>query len=63
MFVGDFIFKNNIGRCDLPGGNFEEMISSINKIQKYPKEITIYPGHGNKTTLEYELTNNEYLKR
>lgn len=63
MFVGDFIFKNNIGRCDLPGGNFEEMINSINKIKIYPNKTVIYPGHGDKTTLGYELTNNEYLKR
>ena len=32
MFVGDFIFKDSIGRCDLPGGSESEMKESINKI-------------------------------
>lgn len=61
MFCGDFIFRNNIGRCDLPGGNISEMIESIKKIKKYDKDIDIYPGHGNKTTLEYEINNNMYF--
>ena len=62
MFVGDFIFKDSIGRCDLPGGNEIEMKKSINKIKKYDNDITIYPGHGDKTTLEYEKKNNVYFK-
>lgn len=61
MFVGDFIFKNNIGRCDLETGNQEEMMNSIKKIKKYPNDITIYPGHGEKTNLEYETKNNIYF--
>ena len=63
MFVGDFIFKHDIGRCDLAGGNFEEMLNSIDKIKTYPKDIIIYPGHGEKTTLKDELKHNEYFKR
>ena len=62
MFVGDFIFKDSIGRCDLPGGNPSEMIKSIEKIKKYDKDITIYPGHGEKTSLGYEINNNPYFK-
>lgn len=62
MFVGDFIFKESIGRCDLPGGDSKEMQKSIEKIKEYPKETRLYPGHGEETTLEYELINNEYLK-
>lgn len=61
MFVGDFIFKESIGRCDLPTGNFIEMQSSINKIKKYNSNIIIYPGHGDKTTLGYELEHNPYF--
>ena len=61
MFCGDFIFRDNIGRCDLPGGNLKEMIDSINKIKKYDKDIIIYPGHGDKTTLGYEINNNMYF--
>lgn len=61
MFVGDFIFRGSIGRCDLPGGNIRDMITSIDKIKKYDKDIVIYPGHGDKTTLEYEINNNMYF--
>ena len=60
LFSGDFIFKHEIGRCDL-GGNVEDMKNSIEYIKKFPKDITIYPGHGEKTTLEDELKNNYYF--
>ncbi len=62
MFVGDFIFKDSIGRCDLVGGSIYDMIKSIDKIKKYDKSIIIYPGHGEKTTLGYEIDNNPYFK-
>ena len=61
MFTGDFLFYEAIGRCDLPESNFNEMLNSIEKIKKYPKDITIYPGHGIKTTLEHEFSNNPYF--
>lgn len=61
MFVGDFIFEGTIGRMDLPTGNVLEMKESINKIMKYNKDIIIYPGHGNKTTLDNEINNNYYF--
>ena len=62
MFIGDFIFKESIGRCDLPGGSETEMKESIDKIKKFPKDIKLYPGHYEETTLEYEIENNPYLK-
>lgn len=55
MFTGDFIFKDSIGRTDLPGGNYSEMLNSLNKMNKYDKNILIYPGHGDKTHLYYEI--------
>ena len=61
MFTGDFVFKDSVGRCDLPGGNPRDMINSIGKIKKYD-DILIYPGHGDKTTLNYEKSNNIYFK-
>lgn len=61
MFVGDFIFKENIGRCDLATGDFAIMLKSINKIKKYNDKIIIYPGHGESTTLAYEKANNQYF--
>ena len=59
MFTGDFIFKDGIGRTDL-GGNYLDMINSINKISKYNKDIKIYPGHGEYSCLGIEL---EKIKR
>ena len=60
MFVGDFVFKESIGRCDLEGGSLEEMYKSISSLKKY-KDLILYPGHGNNTTLEYEKLNNPYF--
>ena len=61
MFVGDFIFLDSIGRCDLEGGNFSSMRESIKKIKAYADDIVIFPGHGDKTTLGYEKENNYYF--
>ena len=61
MFTGDFLFKESIGRCDLPTGSIEKMKSSLNKIKGFNDDISIYPGHGDETTLVYERTNNQYL--
>lgn len=61
MFTGDFLFKNNIGRCDLPTGDFDMMKKSLSKIKKYPCDTIIYPGHKESSTLDYEFNNNYYL--
>ncbi len=55
MFVGDFIFKDGIGRTDLNDGDIYQMINSLKKISKYDHDIIIYPGHGDKTILGLEL--------
>lgn len=62
MFVGDFIFKGSIGRCDLPTGNMEDMKKSLEKLKTYDEKITLYPGHGDITTIKEEKENNIYLK-
>ena len=62
MFTGDFIFKDCIGRCDLPGGDINEMMESIRKIKMYNRDIVVYPGHGDSTNLGYEIDNNIYFK-
>ncbi len=61
MFIGDFIFKESIGRTDLPGGDPIEMQDSIEKIKNYDKTITIYPGHYEESTLENEFKKNSFL--
>jgi glyoxylase-like metal-dependent hydrolase (beta-lactamase superfamily II) len=61
IFTGDFVFKNSIGRTDLETSSNEEMQKSIEKLKKYPKDITIYPGHGKETTLEEEIKTNPFF--
>ena len=61
LFSGDFIFKGSVGRTDL-GGNNLDMLNSINKIKQYNKDIIIEPGHGEETTLEYELKYNPFFR-
>ena len=62
MLIGDFIFKDSIGRTDFPGGSDIEMKQSIEKILTYPDDIELYPGHNETTTLGEEKKNNPYLK-
>ena len=61
MFVGDFVFKESVGRCDLPGGDEEELHESIQKLMTYPEDIILYPGHYDETTLKYEKENNPFF--
>ncbi len=59
LFTGDFIFASDIGRTDLPTGDFSEMQKSIAKVLKYPDDLIIYPGHEETTTLLKERANLE----
>ena len=61
MFVGDFVFYNSIGRCDLDGGNFSVMQESIKKLCSIKEDITLYPGHGQSTSLLYEKEHNPFF--
>lgn len=62
LFSGDTIFRESIGRCDLPGGKFDQILESIkNKIFTLPNETVIYPGHGSKTTVAWEKEHNSYF--
>lgn len=63
LFAGDTVFKNSIGRTDLYGGNYDELILSLQKIKKLSPDTIIYPGHGPITTLKEELKNNMYFNQ
>ncbi len=61
--VGDLIFKDSIGRYDLPMSNFQQLKSSIFKVLKeVDQSATIIPGHGETTTLERELRHNPFIR-
>ena len=63
LFTGDTIFNKSIGRTDLPGGNYTLLLESIkNNILTLDKNIEIFSGHGNKTTIGDEIKNNPFLK-
>jgi hydroxyacylglutathione hydrolase len=58
---GDVLFKNSIGRTDLPGGNFETLIKSIHQqLFTLPDDVTVYPGHGPETTIGFEKKTNPF---
>lgn len=56
VFVGDLLFAGGgRGRTDLAGGSIKKINISVKKALKLPKETVVYPGHGEKTTVEREL--------
>lgn len=62
LFGGDVLFRGSIGRTDLEGGSFEQLVSGIrNKLFVLPPDTTVYSGHGPATTIGYEQKNNPYL--
>jgi len=62
LFSGDTLFKDYVGRCDLPGGDFEKIRNSVKNILfNLDGKMVVYPGHGEKTTIEYEKKFNEIL--
>jgi hydroxyacylglutathione hydrolase len=59
---GDVLFKEGIGRTDLPGGNHAALLRSIREqLFVLPDDVTVYPGHGNPTTIGYEKKYNSFL--
>lgn len=62
VFTGDALFAGSIGRTDLPGGNYETLISSIkNNLLILPPSTIVFSGHGPETTIEREIKTNPYL--
>lgn len=62
VFVGDCLFAGSIGRTDLPGGSYEQLMDSINEnIIALGDEFTVYSGHGPETTVGHERVSNPFL--
>ena len=60
---GDVLFQGSVGRTDLPGGDTDTLISSINNtFMILPDETRVYSGHGGMTTVGHERTNNPFLQ-
>lgn len=61
-FVGDVIFLGSIGRTDLPGGDFRQLMHSIREhVLTLPDDTVLYPGHGPRTTVGHERISNPFL--
>ena len=62
VFSGDVLFRGSIGRTDLPGGDYAQLIQSIqHNLLILPDSTVVYSGHGPSTTIGYEKLNNPYL--
>ena len=62
VISGDVLFKNSVGRSDLPGGNHEQLIKSIkDHLLTLPNDTIVYSGHGPATTVGEERKENPYL--
>ncbi|MBR6572770.1 MAG: MBL fold metallo-hydrolase [Clostridia bacterium] len=64
MFSGDTLFEGTVGRCDLPTGDYNKLLDSLDMLKNFSdKDYTVYSGHGNKTTLKKEIVYNPYFRR
>ena len=64
LFSGDTFFEGTVGRCDLPTGDYNKLMGSLDMLKNLSdKDYTVYSGHGNKTTLKREITYNPYFRR
>ena len=62
LFSGDTLFRENVGRTDLPTGSWRQLYNSIKKLYALPGDFTVYCGHDEDTTLNYERLFNPYVK-
>jgi glyoxylase-like metal-dependent hydrolase (beta-lactamase superfamily II) len=64
VFTGDALFAGSIGRTDLPGGDFNTLIASIqNRLFTLPASTVVYPGHGPETEIGKEIASNPWFNR
>lgn len=62
LFTGDTLFQCSIGRTDLEGGCYEDIIQSVKeRLLVLPPETKVYPGHGPSSSIEFERKYNPYL--
>ena len=63
LVAGDTLFRDSIGRTDLPGGDFRSILSSIHsKLLTLPEDTTVIAGHGSNTTIGREKERNPFLQ-
>ncbi|MGI6343797.1 MAG: MBL fold metallo-hydrolase [Bacillota bacterium] len=62
LLSGDTLFAGSIGRYDLPGGDFDRLMASLEKLVQLDDMVTVYPGHGPKTNIVHEKKTNPHLR-
>jgi len=62
LFSGDTLFAQSCGRTDLPGGDRQQMAQSLSRLAGLEGDLTVYPGHGESTTLAQEKMYNPYMR-
>ena len=62
VLTGDTLFNDGIGRTDLPGGSYEQILTSIrSRLLVLPPQMVVYPGHGPSSTIGFEAANNPFV--
>lgn len=62
LIAGDVLFQGSIGRTDLPGGSYRQLIEGIkSKLLPLPDNTVVYPGHGDPTTIGEERIHNPFI--
>lgn len=62
VIAGDTLFRGSIGRTDLPGGDYEQLIASIeSQLLTLPPSTEVFPGHGGPSTIDHEARTNPFL--
>ncbi len=62
LIGGDVLFRESIGRTDLPGGNTSQLLKNIEeKLFTLPDQVIVYPGHGPETTIGHEKVYNPFM--
>ena len=62
LFSGDTLFAGSIGRTDFPGGSWEVLQTSLQRLKDLPGDYKVPPGHGEDSTLDFERKTNPYLR-
>ena len=62
LFSGDTLFAGSCGRTDLPGGDGQTIVLSLERLAELEGDYTVYPGHGGATTLARERAHNPYMR-